>query len=341
MLRTFLVISVVLILAVSGRSQVDEICGESGMLPSLNSPFANIPYVYGRVLLKGLDATAKFPKITVTLTDAQQTGKRLTVEKSGNYCFRKTSAGGGTLVVEVEGIEMARRSLPAFGPAQQREDFEIHPAGPQRGTPPGVISAKFSHPPNEKTVELYKRAADADKNKDPKQLADALKKIVAIDPTDFIAWAKLGTVYFEQNSLADAEAAFRKSIESKLEYTPAWINVGKIRVAQKQFDSAIEIFKHAASLDPTSARTYQLLGEVYLQARKGTLGVEALNEAIRLDPLGMAESHLLIGRLYELAGANQHATREYKLLLTKVPDHPDKKKLERYIKENPEDKNKN
>ena len=50
----------------------------------------------------------------------------------------------------------------------------------------------------------------------------------------------------------------------------------------------------------------------------------------------MAECHLLLGRLYDLAGARNLATREYKAFLAKVPEYSEKKKLEKYIKENPE-----
>ncbi len=103
----------------------------------------------------------------------------------------------------------------------------------------------------------------------------------------------------------------------------------------KQHDAAIGIFKHATELDPNSARAFQLLGETYLLARQGTLAVEALNEAIRLDPIGMAGCHLQMAHLYELAGAKQLAAKEYKLFLAKVPDHPDKKKFEKFIKDNP------
>lgn len=146
----------------------------------------------------------------------------------------------------------------------------------------------------------------------------------------------MGSLYFEQKKLPDADAAFRRSLELKVEYTPAWITVGQLRVAQKQYDAAIEILKHAAELDPTSARAYQLLGEAYLLARKGSLGVEALNQAIKLDPVGMAECHLQLAHLYELANAKPMATREYKIFLTKVPNHPDRKKFEKFIKDNPE-----
>ena len=89
-------------------------------------------------------------------------------------------------------------------------------------------------------------------------------------------------------------------------------------------------------LEPNNPKTYRLLGEAYLQAKQGSLGAEALNKAIELDPNGMAECHLLLGHLYELAKAKNLATREYKLFLKKVPDYQDKNKLEEFIKENPE-----
>lgn len=333
----FAVIGFAMVMFAGGvRGQIDEICSELGIAPGLDSPFAHVPYVYGRVVLKGFDGSAKPPNVVVTFVDGQRSTERWTVGKSGSYCFKRKSTGSSEIIIQVDGAEAARRTLLSSSGPQQREDFEIYSTKQQRPVPPGVVSAKFSHPRNEKTVELYQKTQEAEASKNPGKVIDYLNQIVSVDPADFIAWAKLGSLYFEQNKLAEAESAFRKSLELKVEYTPAWIFVGKIRTAQKQFAAAIEIFKHAAELDPASARTFQLLGEAYLQARQGTLGAEALNEAIRLDPVGMAECHLLLARLYDLAGAKQLATREYKLFLTKVPDHPDKKKLEKYIKDNPE-----
>lgn len=316
------------------NAQVDEICREFGAMPMLDAPKLRAPYVYGRITVKGVRSGTKPPKITVIFSDSGQPAVRQNVDASGNYCFKRTS-GDGTLVVEVGAVEVARKSVPAFGPAQQREDFEVLADPSPPAAPPGVVSAKFSHPHNEKTIELYKHAAEAERNKDIEKAIEFLKQIVSNDPADFIAWAKLGTLHFERNTFADAESAFRKSLELRVDYTTAWINIGKMRFAQKQYESAIEIFKHAVSLEPTSARAFQLLGEAYLQARKGTLAVEALSEAIRLDPIGMAECHLLMARLYDLAGAKHLASKEFKAFLVKIPDHPDKKKFEKYITDNP------
>ena len=335
----FVAISFALIALAGGvRAQADEVCREFGETPTResNTQGRAVPYIYGYVVLKGLTAGAKPPRVTVTYSDSLQPARKQPIGRSGNYCFKKLGSGG-ILIVEVDGQETARKSVSDLGVVRQREDFEVYPQqAVQQTVPPGVVSAKFSRPPNEKTVDLYQKTAEAESNKDVGKAIKYVKEIIAIDPADFIAWAKLGSLYFAQNSLADAETAFKRSLELKTNYPPALINFGTMRAIQKQFDAAIELFKQAIASDANSARAYRLLGEAYLQVRKGTLGLEALNQAITLDPIGQAECHLLIARLYDLVGAKPRASHEYKLFLAKVPNHPDKKKFEQYIKDNPE-----
>lgn len=331
---SIVIVFAILLLGYGIRAQVDDICAEAGLNPGLDSPFAHVPYVFGQVVLQGFPSTVKPPKVAVILYDGGQSPARLIVNRSGNYCFKRKS-NSSTIVVEVDGREYSRRTLPSFGSTQQREDFEIYTDSPAQNSSPSVVSAKFAHPVNPKTTDLYKKAIEAERSKDSEKLTGYLKEIVILDPEDFIAWARLGAWHLTKNSYTDAEKAFRRSLELQVDYTPAWINVGQLRIAQKQYQAAIQILKHAVELDPTAARTFQLLGEAYLLARQGTLGAEALNKAIKLDPIGMAECHLQLAHLYQLAGANALASAEYKLFLAKVPDHPDKKKFEKFIKDNP------
>lgn len=323
-----------LFLAAPAAAQPDDICREFGEMPSLDSPFARIPYVFGKITVQGLDATAKFPKITVKLAHAQRDPRPITVNRSGNYCFR-LSGNNATLIIEVDGVEVSRRSIPSTIGSHHREDFDIFLDAP-KNPGPGVVSAKFNHPRSDAAVELLKKAAEASNAKDRGKAIGYLKEALAADPADFIAWAQLGVLHFEGGAYVDADAAFRRSLELRQDYTPAWVNVGKLRMAQKQTEAAIEIFKHAASLEPANARIYQLLGEAYLQNRQGSLAVQALDEALRLDPVGMAESHLRKAQLYDLAGAKHLAANEYKVFLEKVPEYPERKRLEKYIAENPE-----
>ena len=325
------------ILVQSVSAQADDICREFGETPSREAGRDNrlVPFVYGRIVLKGLGSNAKLPRVTVIYSDSVQPAIRQLISRSGNYCFQKRGTGA-MIIIDVDGTEAARRSFSDISNLRQREDLDIYPPPTTQSAPPGVVSTKFTRPPNEKTRELYTKAAEAERDTQPDKAIEHVKEIVSIDAQDFIAWTKLGSLYASANSLKEAEAAFNKALDLRADYPPVLINFGMLRAFQNQFEAAIPLFQRAIVAEPASAIAHRLLGESYLQVRKGTLGLKALNESLRLDPVGMAECHLLIARLYDLAGAKHLATREYKIFLTKITDHPDKKKFEKYITDNPE-----
>ena len=334
--RTIIILAALIVLVGGAAAQADDMCREFGETPSRESGRDNrlVPFVYGQIVLKGLRPDVKPPRVVVIYSDTLQPANRQLIGRSGNYCFQKRGTGG-TLVIDIDGVEVARKSVSDISSRGQREDFEITPPG-QQTAPPGVISSKFTRPQNDKTTDLYKKAAVAEVDKDLKKAVAYVKEIVATDPDDFIAWAKLGSLYLDLNSPGEAESAFKRSLAVRADYTPGMLNLGIVYAVEKRFPEAIEIFNQAIKADPGSARSYRLLGESYLQNRQGTLGLAALDKALELDPVAMAECHLLKARLYDLAGAKNLATHEYKAYLAKVPEYADKKKLEKYIKDNPE-----
>ena len=324
----------VIVLASAANAQLDDICAAAGFKPSMDPPFPPVPYIYGFVRVKGPSSGPRPRQIVVTFSDRMQPMNRQVVGGSGTYCFRRNGVGG-TMIVEVDGKEVARRNVPSAGIAQQREDFDLELQEISSGSMPGVVSTKFSREPNEKTVELYKKLAKSEKSENMDMAIWYLEKIVAADPEDYPAWGKLGARYLEKQSLPEADAAFKKAIQLNAEYTPALLGTGMIRIQEKHFDAAIDIFKRVTAMDPTSGMAYKLLGQSYLWTRQGKLGLDALDQAIKVDPIGMADCHLIKGSLFELNGAKQLAAAEYKEFLTKVPDYKDKKKLEKFIAANP------
>jgi Tfp pilus assembly protein PilF len=317
-------------LSLSADAQgITDACGDSA-----GSTWAWDPAVYGRVNLQGFEG-GKFPKITVTLTDRNRNEHRYTIDRNGYYCFRGVNGGGGMIVIDVDGNEVERRSLgfSTTGLNQHRQDFDIFATGPVQKL--GTISAKFVYQRDAANTAIFDRAAAAEQKKDLKEAAILFREVLGNDPRDYVAWARLGSVYFELSDLKLAERAYTESIRFKPDFSFAIMNLGRIYLAQNNADTAIKYLERATQLEPNAPRGFQLLGEAYLLAKKGTLGVEALNEAIRLDPIGMADSHLLMAVLFDRAGARSWASREYKLFLEKKPDHPEKKKFEKYIKDNP------
>jgi len=339
-MRVFGIAAACLLIAfatVAARAQADDICREaSGETPSreMGSRGKLAPYVYGRISLKGVDSTAPSPRVVAVFSDSRQPALRQTVGRSGSYCFKHLGTGG-VLIVEVDGAEVIRKDVSDMAAQRQEEDFEVTVAQTLRNAP-GVISATLTRQPNQRTADLYKKAAAAEANGQASNEIDIVRSIVEIDPEDYVAWAKLGSLFVSAHEMEKATDAFEHALKLKPDYTTALIDLGMIRAFTKDFPAAIELFGKAAASDPTSARAYRLLGEAYLQNRQGTLGLAALDKAIALDPVRMAECHLLKARLYDLAGAKDLASAEYRVYLKKVPDSPDRKKYEQYIKDNPE-----
>nr|MDQ3820014.1 tetratricopeptide repeat protein [Acidobacteriota bacterium] len=213
-----------------------------------------------------------------------------------------------------------------------RHDIELEwrstPAGKDRG---GVVSAADFYkrtPPNQSRFDKAEQAIDKKKYADAVSL---LQEVVSADSQDYQAWTELGTAYLLQNNAAEAEKSYLRAIEVKPSFALAHLDLARLHMSQKDYDGAIEVLSKAVALNPPSADANLLLGECYLQVKKGSKAVPYLEEAARL---GRPEAHLRLATLYNAAGLKERAAEEYAQFLTKVPDYPDRKKLEEYITAN-------
>ncbi|HCA60206.1 MAG TPA: hypothetical protein DEP46_19755 [Blastocatellia bacterium] len=132
----------------------------------------------------------------------------------------------------------------------------------------------------------------------------------------------------------DAEKAYSKALELKPDFAIALVNLGKVQFAQNKNDEAIATLLKAVAAEPNSPEANHFLGEAYLKARKGSLAVGYLNKAIELAPVEKAEVHLRLAALYNAAGMKDRAVAEYKAFLGKVAEHPERARIEQYIKDN-------
>ena len=287
---------------------------------------------------------AGIPNLSYTLTLYSLTRGglalgRVTVPANGRYRFFSVANGDYELVVESGGSELARIfiQLQEKTSTDIRRDIELE----WRGNALGKGAAKPAGAPD---IERYDRGQEnavvleqAQKAGAAKDYAGAvvlLRKITAADPKDFEAWTELGTVLFKKGDLADAGKAFAQALQLKPSYPLALLNLGKLRLAQKSNDAAVETLAKLVDAQPQIAEAQFCLGEAYLQAKMGSKAVVHLNEAIKLDPVGMADAHLRLAALYNAAGYKDRAAAEYERYLAKRPESPDKEKLQKYIREN-------
>jgi Tfp pilus assembly protein PilF len=289
------------------------------------------------------DSNVSGPKpeiFTVILyTEATTLIARDTVSNHGRYRFVNVPNGQYYIVVEVEGREVVRINLVISEPQRTdiRRDIELEWRGalmagdPKKGS--AIVAAGYDHrtPANQ---ALFDKTLEAIKRNDAKQAIAWLNQIVSADAQDFEAWTELGTLYFKQDKLSEAEKAYLRALTERPSFLLALLNLGKLRLSQKNFEGAIESLSRVVEMDPQSADANLYLGEAYLQIKKGSKAVGYFNEAIRLDPVGKAEAHLRLAALYRAAGLKDKAVAEYEQFLAKKPDSPEKKMIQQYITEN-------
>lgn len=312
-------------------AQVDELADVTGLpIPLTQSA------VYGQVVFRGRKNTDREPVVFVTLMiSGTQVDRRQTL-KNGYYYFLTQPRDSSSLIFEVDGAEIGRVILSAGITNRLRQDvtFEWSAIEGNKRSAVGVISAKYYYPREAKTDKIFGDAMAEVKEGKNDVAIKLFGELLAADPNDFFAWTMLGTIQFAEKNNAEAEKAFNKALELKADFPLALINLGKLEMSRGNLSAAIDAFTGAVKSDPDSPEANHMLGEALLQAKKGSLAVGFLNKAIELAPIEKAEIHLRLAALYNGAGLKDRAATEYKQFLKKVKDHPERKRIEQYIKEN-------
>ncbi len=265
-------------------------------------------------------------------TDGGYLISRQSVPNNGRYRFLNLRNAYYDVVVEVENAEVAR--LRVFVSSPYKNDFrqdismEWRPGPTRELKKAGLVSVVEFYKRSEANQVLFEKADKAIKKKDYQRAVSLLQHIVNDDPKDYQAWTELGTVYLGQTDTAAAEKAYLRALTEQPSFTLALINLGRLRIAQKNFEGAIESLSQAVKIQPQSADANYFLGEAYLQIKKGSKAVDYLNAA---GGLGRTEAHLRLAALYNAAGLKERAAVEYEEFLKKRPNHPDRNKLEEYI----------
>jgi Flp pilus assembly protein TadD len=340
-MKTFFVtcrlLVVIPIFVITSFAQTDETRQATGlpmMIGGNSSTTGNVP-LSGKLTIPGLDTSQSKPTIYVSVFAGGALIDRRLANDAGYYYMPSVPRDGGFLVVEIDGAEVARTMLTPVVGGSMRQDLVINWMQAQNAkAKSGIISAKDYYERTGENSKLFEKAVLASKDKNPDNAVKLFRELVKNDPKDFVAWTELGTLLYKAEKFAEAEEAYNKALEQKPDFIVALMNLGKLHLAQKQADKSIIVLSKAVEVAPASADAQHYLGEAYLQAKKGSKAVIHLNEAIRLAPIEKAEIHLRLATLYNAAGVKDRAVNEYKLFLEKVPNHPDKEKIEKYIKEN-------
>ena len=319
-------------LAFTSIGQTDDIRQATGLPIPIGASV-----IYGRVSVQGLTATEPKPLVVVSLIINGIQADRRQTNDEGYYYFLTEPRDGANLVFEVNGSEIGRVVLSATASRSVRQDISFDWVAVKNaiGSKPSVVSVKDTHPRSADAQRSIEKAKAAAGKNDTETAISLFSGILEKDPNDFAVWTEIGTLYFKQSQLDNAEACYFKAIALKKDYLLALLNLGKLYMHRKQWDNAILVLSNAVKTAPDSADAHEYLGESFLQAKKGSSAVFHLNEAIKLAPDEKVELHLSLAMLFDAAGEKGRASSEYKLFLERRPNYEQKAKLEKYIAENP------
>jgi tetratricopeptide (TPR) repeat protein len=290
----------------------------------------------GTVEIQGLPEGNKVPNLSVAVMANGVLVARQRVQNRGGFTFNGVPTNGVTLIVEVDNQEIGSYPVGTLSPPPMpnRKDIFLVWSNVERrvGTANEVVSLRNAYHRTEENQKAFEKAMAS--VKDQKAAIKLLKQITERDTNDFVAWTELGNLYFKEEKFAEAEGAYAKALALKADFLPAMMNRGKLQLSQKDFDGAVATLTQVLEQSPDSADAHHYLGEAYLQSKRGSKAVVHLNRAIETEPVEKAEIHLRLAMLYNAAGLKDRAAAEYKAFLEKVPEHPEKARLQKYISEN-------
>lgn len=125
-------------------------------------------------------------------------------------------------------------------------------------------------------------------------------------------------LHLEDSDPKAAQAAYERAVELVPDYSPAWINLGRLLHERHDEKKAEIVYRRA--LQECGAEPLLLfnLGVVLEDLGRIDDAIEAYQSAIAEDPT-LADGHFNLARLYEAQGKEQHAIRhlgQYRRLMT-------------------------
>ena len=173
--------------------------------------------------------------------------------------------------------------------------FCVVPARVLAGIGPGQERASRTHSADVPT--LLHTAQDALGRNDFAAAADALKQVVAAQPTLTAAWFNLAYAYTGLHEQEEAVAAYRKALELDPNLFEARLNLGILLMQLNNPQAASEHLEKAATLKPDHVRAQLYYGRALALTGQPERAEKQYQTVLQLDPkLAIAQYDL--GQLY-------------------------------------------
>lgn len=149
---------------------------------------------------------------------------------------------------------------------------------------------------------------------------DQLNRALALYPNYVQAYNNLGVVYARLGDRASERTALQKAVSLNERFAPAWVNLGRMAIAERDFPSAENMLDKAATLEPSNSQTLLILANVELLNLRYDQAIVTCHKVHSLGEESHSLVHFIAARAFEHESRIPDAKNELHTFLDEEPD---------------------
>lgn len=238
--------------------------------------------------------------------------------------FDNVEVGNYHLVVSGEGVETTDTGLfevdnrhgTQFQTVTVRRTGEDDPS--KAGGPASVSVLDMKIP--KAARKQFNKANDLIAAQQWQKAIDQLNRALALYPNYVQAYNNLGVVYARLGDRASENTALQKAVSLDDRFAPAWVNLGRMAIAERDFPTAEKMLDKAAALEPSNSQSLLILANVELMNLRYDQAIATCRKVHSLGEESHALVHFIAARAYEHENRLTDAKSELRTFLNEEPD---------------------
>jgi tetratricopeptide (TPR) repeat protein len=179
----------------------------------------------------------------------------------------------------------------------------------------------------------YEEAQRSLSRREPDRASAHLSRAVEMAPQFVAAWNQLGVMAYQARRYSDAEAKFRRALDSDPEAFEPLVNLGGVLLNLDRPREALGYNQRAVTRRPNNALANSQLGLTYFDLNDPDPAEKYLKIAIQFDPAHFSHPQLTLAEIYLKRGDRPSALRQFRAFLEQHPDSPQAAAVHRKIAE--------
>lgn len=146
---------------------------------------------------------------------------------------------------------------------------------------------------------------------------NSFQEALKLDPKQYKAYYRMGTLHEKLDEPEKADGAYRKTIEIKPSYSPAFVSLGNMYIDYGFANVAMVVLQTGAQINDKDARMWNGLGRAHFELGEMQKAIDAYSKAKAIDPDGVDALYGL-GMAYAELRQRKEAKENLELFISKA-----------------------